>query len=189
MNWSNGIDIMKDPVSGAAAVVELEHTKTHAGQTFLIRARRTLTNDEPVYRLIKTGNKVIHFKQVNITSEKQDFNLDVWESPDVDSETPGTLVNNLIPYNRISSQDPEIVMYIEPNFTNPSDPDLGEQIDEYYVPGGDAPGGAIGGSAGSSWEHVLKKNTCYLIRGYRRSGSTGSCDVLVKYKIYIGGGI
>jgi hypothetical protein len=169
-----------DYVGGALTALEWEHAKIHAGHTAMTSEIVTLTGATPGYRLFRVGEKYIHFKEAEFVSEKTGLIVEISEAPTLSD--PGTLSDLKRYHNRLRNEDDDIEIY-----TNPTVTAQGTILETFYIPGGETPGGNfIGGSGSTSWEFMFKQNTDYLIKGYRPDG-TGDCQVLVKYRWYIGG--
>jgi hypothetical protein len=166
-------------LSRSRIVIELEHSKIHYAQAYQLQSFVEYTGITPRFRLFRTGNRVVHFKEVRISSQAPDFLFQLFENPTITAlgtEEPIT------PYNRATLPDPcGCATYSMPTVT-----DNGLLIDTYYLPGGTGTGQTTSGdSQGAEWEFVLRPNTDYLLRGQRLSG-TGTTRALFKYKWYLG---
>lgn len=169
-----------DP-SGARRTLEIEHAKIHTGQAYVFDAFVTLSDTTPLYRVFLTGNRVVHFKELEIVAEKNAVVVEIFEGPSYTGGTDATAER--VASNRVQTPDPDGLTIL----SGPTVTADGLRLERFYLPGSETVGGNFGGSStGTGWELVLKPNTPYLVKGQRIEG-TGTCRLKVKYRWYVEG--
>lgn len=165
----------------ALSIIDFEHHKVHEGQAFRRLEEVNLSGTTPYYCLLETSDPVIHFKEMDISTEKSNVKIEIFRAPTVSNK--GTPQDGTIPCNdSVAPQANGMVWYCGSVVSAEGAPK-----DEYYMPGGETqPNRFVGGSGGSAWETVLAPNESYLFKFQRLSG-TGECRVLAKMYFYIQG--
>ena len=156
----------------AVRIISLDNSLVHQGKGFLHHNYHSVANGANLDHLIVTPPNIdVHFRSWNVKSNEGPVYITAYEGTTVSSNGTAEAVGN---NNRQSVITPQTSIYLTPTVTAVGNPLLTDFI-------GTTGGGAhvaVGESAESNTEWLLKRGTKYLFRVLNSSGVTTNISVI-----------
>ena len=149
----------RERVTDGIRGIDTDHAYIHEGRLFSVFTRFTLAASAVGRIVLKSPEtKYIHYRKEIVTSSGDKVSIELFEAPTVTDGTGTSLTP--VNYNRISTNQSEMVAHLNPTVTND-----GALIHQSFIGGGTGAGASRSGEEVSqSNEVVFKRDELYLVK-------------------------